>query len=185
MKNKRIIVAVLCLLLLWPVSVGAANIRQNFEWIVAKQLTVTTGSAVLNEGNLTITAGNETLTAGNLTLTAGSATIGNDLAVTDDATIGSDLLATKQTSLTVTSGGTITPTGTYQLITSAGAVGTSSIAGCTSGRVLVLANSGSNTITLTDTGTLKLGGNAALGATDTLTLICDGTNWNQVSKADN
>lgn len=173
MKTKRIVAAILCLLLLWPVSVGAANIRQNFEWIVAKQLTVTTGSAVLNEGNLTLTAGNETLTAGDLTITAG------------DATIGSDLLTTKQTAVTVTSGGTITPTGTYQLITSAGAVGTSSVAGCTSGRVLVLANSGSNTITLTDTGTLKLGGNAALGAADTLTLICDGTNWNQVSKADN
>jgi len=44
---------------------------------------------------------------------------------------------------------------------------------------------GSNTITLTDTGTLKLGGNAALGQYDSITLLSDGTNWIQVSKADN
>lgn len=178
MKTKRFVTVLLCLLLLWPVAVGAQTIKQNFEWVIAKRLTVTIGGATIQQGGLG-------LTTGDLTLTAGSATIGNDLAVTDDATIGSDLITTKQTTVTVTSGGTITPTGTYQLITSAGAVGTSSLAGCTSGRVLVLANSGSNTITLTDTGTLKLGGNAALGAADTLTLICDGTNWNQVSKADN
>jgi hypothetical protein len=178
LKTKRFVSVLLCLLLLWPAAVGAQTIKQNFEWIVAKQLTVTTGSATLQSGSLT-------LTAGNIIATAGSASLGNDLSVADDATIGSDLITSKQTAVTVTSGGTITPTGTYQLLTSASTVGTSSVAGCTSGRVLVLANSGSNTITLTDTGTLKLGGNAALGATDTLTLICDGTNWNQVSKADN
>ena len=177
-KNKRFVVLLLCLLLLWPAAVGAQTIKQNFEWVIAKRLTVTIGGATIQQGGLS-------LTTGDLAVTAGSASIGNDLAVTDDATIGSDLITTKQTAVTVTSGSTITPTGTYQLITSAGAVGTSSVGGCTSGRVLVLANSGSNTITLTDTGTLKLGGNAALGATDTLTLVCDGTNWNQLSKADN
>ena len=90
-----------------------------------------------------------------------------------------------QTALVVTSGGTITPVGAYQQITAAGAVGTSAITAGNAGDVLILINTGSNTITLTDTGTLKLGGNAALGPSDALALFSDGTNWIQVSKADN
>jgi len=50
---------------------------------------------------------------------------------------------------------------------------------------LVLVNVGSNTITLTDTGTLKLSANAALGQYDTITLQSDGTNWIELAKANN
>ena len=82
----------------------------------------------------------------------------------------------------------MTPAGSYQPLTSASNVGTSSIAGCaagTTGETVDLVNGGSNTITFTDTGTLKLSGNAALGATDVLGLRCDGTNWVQRFKSDN
>jgi hypothetical protein len=51
----------------------------------------------------------------------------------------------------------------------------------TAGDVLTLVNIGSNAITITDTGTLKLSGNAALGQYDSVTLLSDGTNWIQVA----
>lgn len=112
-------------------------------------------------------------------------TVDDDLTVTDDATV-TDLFVAQQTAQTITAGGTITPTGTYHQITAAAARGTSSVAGVsTAGRVVVLVNVGSNTITLTDTGTLKLTGNIALGQYDSLGLISDGTNWIQISTANN
>lgn len=108
-----------------------------------------------------------------------------DLTVSDDATVA-DLYVAQQTAQTIIDGGTITPTGTYHQITAAAARGTSSVAGVsTAGRVVTLVNVGSNTITLTDTGTLKLSGNAALGQYDSLVLLSDGTNWIQLSKTDN
>lgn len=116
---------------------------------------------------------------------AGDLTVGDDALINDDLTTD-DLYLDKQTAQTISAGGTITPTGAYHQITSAAANGTSSIAGVsTAGRVLVLVNVGSNTITLTDTGTLKLSGNAALGQFDNITLISDGTNWVQLAKTDN
>jgi hypothetical protein len=114
-----------------------------------------------------------------------------DITATDDVTAGDDLSVggwingNAATSLTITAGGTITPTGTYQRITAAAARGTSSVTGHAAGRILVLVNVGSNTITLTDTGTLKLSGNAALGQYDTITLQSDGTNWIELAKANN
>jgi hypothetical protein len=130
------------------------------------------------------------ITAGDDLIATDDATVGDDLTVTDDATVGDDLttkdfLPVKQTAVVVTNGATITPTGLYQPISSTAATGTSSVAGVASGRMLILVNVGSQTITLTDTGTLKLSGNAALGAGDVLGLMSDGTNWNQLFKADN
>lgn len=121
----------------------------------------------------------------------GAITAASTFAATGDVSsaariiVGTFINETKATTVTVTNGGTITPTGTFQPLTSAGNVGTSSLAGCVSGRLLVLVNLGSNTITLTDTSTLKLSGNAALATNDNVTLLCDGVNWNQVGKSDN
>lgn len=114
-----------------------------------------------------------------------------DIAVSDDATVTDDLTTadlylTQQSTQTIGYQGTITPTGTYHQIAASAARGTSSVAGVsTAGRVITLINVGAQTITLTDTGTLKLSGNAALGQYDSLVLISDGTNWIQVSKTDN
>lgn len=92
----------------------------------------------------------------------------------------------KQTRIVVTEGSTITPVGTNQPISSTGAVGTSSIAAPTGvNNILYLVNVGSQTITLTDTGTLKLAGNFAMGVTDGITLMFDGTNWVEMARSNN
>lgn len=81
------------------------------------------------------------------------------------------------TPISVTQNMTITPRGSYQPLESAGNVGTAAIARGNAGDVLLLINQTNTTITISDTGTLKLGGNRALGQFDTLTLVSDGTNW--------
>jgi hypothetical protein len=112
-------------------------------------------------------------------------TLTDDLIVTDDLTVGGWYSATKQTTIVVSDGSTITPLGTYAPISATATTGTSSIANPTAGRVLLIVNVGSATITLTDTGTLKLSGNAALGQFDTLSLLGDGTNWVEISETNN
>jgi hypothetical protein len=92
---------------------------------------------------------------------------------------------TAQTAISVTHDGIITPTGTYQQLESADAVGTSNVAAGSAGQLLVLVNTTNTTITISDTGTLKLSSDAALGQYDSLTLISDGTNWVELAQADN
>ncbi len=116
---------------------------------------------------------------------SGDITATDDITVGDDLSVGGWINGNAAPALTITAGGTITPTGTYQRITAAAARGTSSVVGHAAGRILVLVNVGSNTITLTDTGTLKLSANAALGQYDTITLQSDGTNWIELAKANN
>lgn len=92
--------------------------------------------------------------------------------------------AQPRTAITVTNGGTLNPTGTYQRITAAGAVG-QSLAAKPAGTVLILVNVGAQTITFTETATLISAGNIVLGATDSATLISDGTNWTQIAASNN
>lgn len=144
---------------------------------------------VLNDLTISDDMTVDAITAADLTATdditaTDDLVVGDDLTVADDLTTA-DLYLTQQSSQTITYAGTITPTGAYHQITADAARGTSSIAIGTSGRVVVLVNAGSNTITLTDTGTLKLSGNAVLGQTDNITLLSDGTNWIQLAKTDN
>lgn len=89
------------------------------------------------------------------------------------------------TTVVVTTDGTITPAASYQPLSSSGNVQTASIAAGTAGDVLYLINTSNTTITISDTGTLKLGGNRALGQYDTLTLMSDGTNWIERSFTNN
>lgn len=95
--------------------------------------------------------------------------------------------AQPRTAITMTQDATLNATGTYQRITAAGAVSTSgaSITVKPAGTILILVNSGSNTITFTETGTLKSAGNIALGALDSATLLSDGTNWTQIAASNN
>ena len=86
---------------------------------------------------------------------------------------------------TVTHGVPITPTGTFCNLYAAGAVSTDSIVAGTAGDMLILYNSSSATITISDTGTLKISGDTALGQYDSLTLISDGTNWVEIAQANN
>ena len=171
MKNKSLLALLftLALFLSGYAVMEAQTIKQNFEWIVAKRITVTLNGITVQRGGVTVADG----------VTAADITASDDLTTLD-------LYLTQTSVQTITVGGTITPTGSYHQITASAARGTSSVSGVsTAGRVLTLVNIGSNTITLTDTGTLKLAGNAALGQYDSITLLSDGTNWIQVSKADN
>lgn len=118
-------------------------------------------------------------------------TSGDDVIATDDVTVGDDIVVgglyqlTAATTITVSNDSTVTPTGSYQPLTSAANVGTATIAVQGAGTVVHLVNTTNTTITFTDTGTLKLSGNAALGQFDSLTLISDGTNWVEISEANN
>jgi hypothetical protein len=96
-----------------------------------------------------------------------------------------DLTLAKGTAISLTMNATLTPNGTYQPLQAAGNVSTASITAGTAGDVLVLVNESNVTITFTDTGTLKLSGNAALAQYDALTLSSDGTNWVEIAQADN
>jgi len=95
------------------------------------------------------------------------------------------LRAVAQAAIEVSDDSVITPTGVYQPLTASAACGTASIAAMAAGTVVAFQNVSTNTITLTDTGTLLLSGNAALEQYDTLVLLSDGTNWIQLAKADN
>lgn len=171
MKNKSVLALLftVALFLSGYAVMEAQTIKQNFEWVIAKRLTVTQGGVTVQKGTVDVT---ENVTAFKVSATNYMQT--------------ANLGLTQQPTQTITAGGTITPTGAYHQITATAARGTSSVAGVNAaGQVVTLVNVGSSTITLTDTGTLKLGGNAVLGQFDSLTLLSDGTNWIQLSKSDN
>lgn len=101
--------------------------------------------------------------------------------------VGSFIRTVPRTSLTITMNGWLTSTGTYQRITAAGTVATSGakIAIKPAGTILILVNSGSNSITFTETGTLISAGNIVLGANDSVQLLSDGTNYTQIGASNN
>lgn len=108
-----------------------------------------------------------------------------DLVVGDDLTVAGDVVNTPGTAIVVTSGSTITPISSYVPITGSTGVGTSSIASLQAGKLIYVVNMANATITLTDTGTLKLAGNFALGQYDSITLRSDGTNWIEAGRSNN
>ena len=110
---------------------------------------------------------------------SGAATFG------DNATVGKFLVLTQGTTQVLAASGTLTPVTSFQPISSTAAVGTSSIATLGAGTLLRIVNVGAQTVTFTDTGTLYLSGNIALGATDSLLLMSTGTGWVQMGTSDN
>lgn len=96
-----------------------------------------------------------------------------------------------QTAISVTAGAIITPTGTYQPLTSAAAVTTSTSAaiqnGTTDGQLLILRNdNAADTITIDGTGgNVECKADVVLGAEDTLTLIWNSADWVCLSGYDN
>ena len=94
-----------------------------------------------------------------------------------DITAQADMTLSPGTTIAVTMNGYITPTSSYQPLSSAGTVNTVNIAAGEAGDFLILENTSATSIVFTDTGVLKLGGTRTLGQYDTLTLVSDGTNW--------
>lgn len=170
-----LLVLVLVVLLVSPLS---AQVRQPFEWIFAKRLTVETTTAL----------GGATTIGGALTGTSaafsGNVTGGGTLSVAGDLAASDALYLIPGTAITVTNGGTITPTTAVQELTAAGNVG-AELAACGDGQVLHLVNLSNVTITITDTGTIRLEGNAALGQYDTLTVVGNGVSCIELARANN
>lgn len=129
----------------------------------------------------------QSLTVTNQLVSSNDAVVADDLTVGDVAALGK-LRASVGATQTISFDTVITTTHSYLLVSAGEAVGTSSIGACSlanQGDVLAIENISSNAITITDTGTLKLAGNAALGQWDSLLLFCDGTNWVQFATANN
>lgn len=171
-------------------AVGQAS-RTRLNWLIADKLTVGSDGmtnagtmAVTGASTLTgaVTMGNS-LTVGTSISVDGSTTLTGDVATMADLSVADKFNVAAQTSITMTQAGTLTPTGSYQPITAGGSISFGDITAGEAGDLLVLINTSSNTIT--DTGTLKLSGNAALGQYDTITLWSDGTNWIEISETNN
>ncbi len=133
------------------------------------------------------------------TAVTGAATVGSTLEVTGASTltgavttgagitVGTVLNTAAATSITITDNIEIVPTGSYQPIAAAANVGTDSITttGFIAGDWVTFINTSDTTITITDTGTVMLSGDAALTQYDTLTLLFDGTNWIEIAQTAN
>jgi len=157
-------------------------------WINATRLTVSDTTTLTGA----VTTGGDLLVGDDLTVSDGLAVTGDQtltgaLGVTGNTTLAGELKFTASSVITVTANSTITTAGyTVVPLAAAGTVGTGTVTGCqTAGKLTVLRNTSAQTITITDTSTIMLGGNAALAQYDTLTLLGDGTNCLQISKADN
>lgn len=111
--------------------------------------------------------------------------------VTDTVLTFSEFLAAEeQTVCVVGAGYSITPTGTYQPLTSVAAVTTSLttaiISGTVKGQLLILVNENASDIIIIDDGAnTHLSGNISLGNDDTLMLIWDGADWLEIGGANN
>lgn len=101
-----------------------------------------------------------------------------------DLIVADDIRVTAQTEISVTNGAAFAPTGTYQPIAAASEV-TPTVTVGTAGNIVVLVNTETNVINLADSGTAKLTAAVALGQYDSITLLSDGTNWIEISRADN
>ena len=159
-------------------AVGPTRFRKIYvdhEATVAGELTASGGVTGDVTGNVT---GNVT---GDLT---------GDM--TGDLTNSLFLTFAEQTAISVTVQAYITPTGTYQPLTSAAAVSTSLttaiMSGTVAGELLVLTNeNASDAITIVDGANTAMGGDKVLtgGQGDSIFLYWDGTDWCCIGYNDN
>lgn len=183
MRNMRnALVAVLAAALLGGILLAAPVLAQNVacfmqqggaKWVAGSgcEWEMQAGSTLDVQSGATVNFG-------------GDASVGDDLTVIGDVVVGATLWTARGTQ-TVTANGWITPTASFMQISAAGAVGTSNILTGTAGQRLTIVNGVNQTITISDTGWLKLSGNIALGQYDTLSLISDGSNWIQLGTSNN
>ena len=192
---KRVLIPVgvaLVLVALLSATVGAQTLKTVFDGVVADWI-ITIDDVTVGD-DLTVTdaaaVGGALTVAGAFNAVGNSSTNGtfgatSSVAAGTSVSAGTFLKATNQGNLTVTEGGVLTPTGTFQGLTAAGSVSTGQVALVPSGSVFTLINFGSNTITLTETATLVTSGNLALGQYDNATFISDGTRWILLSTTNN
>jgi len=198
--QRRSAVLITALLVLGLLAMAAAPAlaqvgwaKQPMEWVIAKQLTITHSGLDVQQGSIT--------TAGNVTA-EGDMIVGDDLSVTDDVSIGGSLTASVTSvgdvdingivqlgagsMITVTASMTIPlTTASVQPIVAAGAVTSGVLVPGDAGRVVTIYNTGTNAITIPDSTTNILSGNAVLGQYDTLTVLSDGSRWIEIAQVDN
>ena len=120
---------------------------------------------------------------------AGDLSITGYVSATGFIDLGTFLNLTPQTAITITDGGVITPTGSYQPLQVSNAVNeitpTISTAGFNAGDVLMLTVETTPTINIVDSGTAILEGAWAGGQYDTLLIWFDGTNWREIGRSNN
>jgi len=120
------------------------------------------------------------ITANTFTALAGS----NVTLADGNLSVSGKLISPLESVITVTNGTAFTPTGRIQEIAAAGEV-TPTVTVGSDGEEVILINTGSNTINIADSGTMKLDSAMAMDQDDTLHLVCDGTNWYRVSSSAN
>lgn len=139
-----------------------------------------------------VTADSTAVISGNTTISGTSNLVGNTTvagtfaANGDSLTVAKTMNLARQGAIAVTDGSTITPTGTFQELTAAGAVGASVAAPAAAGQLVILFNSTANAITITDTTGIALATDAVLGQNDSVTIISTAAGqWMEVSRSNN
>jgi hypothetical protein len=161
----------------------------------ASTLATVTATGLTVNGNTHITGtgliDGATSIRGALVVTGTSNLIGNASTTGTFAVNGSRLavaamLATaEQGAITVSYGSTITPTGTLQRITASGAITNAVLSAAVNGDIVVLVNTGSQSITIPEVTGLVSAGDIALGAGDTAVLIGTTTTWYELARSNN
>ena len=149
----------------------------------------------LGTTNLDALALSSTLSVTGASTLTGAVTGASTGAFTDNVSssaevdVGTFLNLSAATTVSVTNavGATgLVPLGTYQPLDAAGTVGAIvTTTGMTAGDLLILANIGTQTITISDTGVMALSSNAALGPADSVTLVYSGTGWIEIGEGAN
>lgn len=168
MKKLIVLIAILAIMLAAFVPFGQA--KQVFGWIIAERLTVQQGGAVIEGGGLSV--------AGDITQSSGNVTAAGDVTIADN------LIISAQTAISVTDGLTVTVTGGYQPLESAGTV-TMTLTVPSAGTVVHLVNTSDTTINMADSGNVKLSAAWAAGQYDTITLLSDGTYLLETARSNN
>ncbi len=163
---------------------GAIELQAGGDLVATPGATIVVDDVTLGDvsADSVTSAGAVSITAGGLTVTAGGVTISDG-----DAVVADDLRIVAQTAITVTNGAAFTATGTYQPIQAAGEV-TPTITAGTAGQLLCLVNVSAETINLADLGDgngQDLTAAIALEQNEAILLLSDGTDWLEISRAEN
>ncbi len=177
-----VVTVALVLTLIVGVAVNGQAIRNEFDWLIAKQLTVlndaTFGDDVAVTDTLAV-SGAATLASSNVT---GNESVGGNSSVTGMLAVTGATYLIPGTPLTVTTGADLTVTGTVLELTAAGTAA-ATMPNATDGRLLIVLNTINQTITITETSTAKMAGNFAMGQYDSITFVGSGTVWYEVARS--
>lgn len=166
---------------------GDTEITTSFDDIPTLTIGAAGGRLDILVGNLKIGDGTNDITLdGEDFYVEGTVEVDGAVDIADNLTIADELIVGRQTVISPTTGGVITPTGRYQPLSSAGTVTvTIETTGFTTGTEVIFDNTTATTIRILNTGTAKLAGDIDLDQYDTLFVKFDGTNWIEVSRSNN